>query len=304
MLELDSGQPSEPLDRFGARRVRSAGGRSDMRLLLLLPVGMLAGTSIAGPPVYVGREVPVAARRPLSEIDHRTWDALLRQFVDGRGLVDYAAWRASSQAMQDLDDYLQALSSARISSDDDRAATLAFWINAYNALTIKGILREYPTSSIRNHTSRFLGYNIWKDLRLWVDGKPRSLDQIEHDILRKSREPRIHFAIVCASLGCPRLRNEAYIPARLEDQLADNARDFFADTRRFQVDAQQKIVRVSPILDWFGEDFGRDLTERMRTIAPFLAEDGRRAALDPHVTVEFLDYDWALNDRSTHSNAP
>ena len=133
--------------------------------------------------------------------------------------------------------------------------SLAFWINAYNATTIEGILQVYPTSSIRNHTAKVAGYNLWKDLPLLVGGKPHSLDAMEHQILRKMGEPRIHFAIVCASVGCPRLMNEAYTPDRIEEQLALNTRDFFSRSQNFQVD-QSGVMHVSSILDWFGEDFG------------------------------------------------
>jgi hypothetical protein len=106
-------------------------------------------------------------------------------------------------------------------------------INAYNAVTVRGILREYPTSSIQNHAAKWLGYNIRKDLLLLVGGQPYSLDQIEHEILRKLDEPRIHFAIVCASRSWPRLGNRAYTAADLENQLDFNTQAFFADPGNF-----------------------------------------------------------------------
>ena len=114
-----------------------------------------------------------------------------------------------------------------------RESQLAFWINAYNAVTIRGILREYPTTSIRSHTPRLFGYHIWKDLKLYVGGKPYSLDQIEYEVLRQMDEPRIHFATVCASISYPNLLNEAYVPGELEIQLAANAKDFFRASRTF-----------------------------------------------------------------------
>ena len=105
---------------------------------------------------------------------------------------------------------INGLSQANPQAHSTRHAKLAFWINAYNAVTVHGILREYPTSSIRNHTAKLAGYNIWKDLQLAIGGRAYSLDTMEHMILRPEREPQIHFAIVCASIGLSRLLNEAY----------------------------------------------------------------------------------------------
>jgi len=152
----------------------------------------------------------------MDQIDHRSWDALLKRYVNQRGNVDYQAWKQSAADQRALDAYLAHLSSANPNAQALGAAKLAFWINAYNAVTIKGILREYPTSSIRNHTAKLFGYNIWDDLLLTVGGKPYSLNHMEHEVLRKMGEPRIHFAIVCASISCPRLLNEAYTASRLE----------------------------------------------------------------------------------------
>ena len=130
-------------------------------------------------------------------------------FRSGDGMVNYAAWRGTDTDRKSLQNYLVRLSQASPAVKASRAGQLAFWINAYNATTIEGILQVYPTSSIRNHTAKVAGYNLWKDLPLLVGGKPHSLDAMEHQILRKMGEPRIHFAIVCASVGCPRLMNEA-----------------------------------------------------------------------------------------------
>ena len=153
-----------------------------------------------------------------------------------------------------------------------REAKLAFWINAYNAVTVHGILREYPTTSIRNHTAKLFGYNIWHDLQLYVGGTAYSLDTMEHQILRKMSEPRIHFAIVCASIGCPRLLNEAYTADRINEQLEINSKDFFARAQNFRYDQSKKQFYVSAILDWFGEDFGNSQAEQLRRISTMVAQ--------------------------------
>ncbi len=265
--------------------------------LTLMATGW-ARPCFAGPTVTVGANVPMKQRIPADHIDHATWDALLKKYVDDRGMVNYQAWKASRSDIRALEQYLAHLSSATFPAQTSPATRLAFWINAYNAVTVEGILREYPTTSIRNHTAKLFGYNIWKDLQLIVDGKPYSLDQMEHEILRKMNEPRIHYAIVCASIGCPRLLNEAYVPAKIDQQLTVNAQAFFADPTKFRFDENQKLISVSPLLDWFGEDFGSTTAERMRRIAPWVPEAARNLALSGAARVTFLDYDWGLNDQA------
>jgi len=118
-------------------------------------------------------------------------------------MVDYRRWNASQEDRQALDEYVVHLSAANLEEKASRNSRLAFWINAYNAVTMYGILREYPTSSIRNHTAKVVGDNIWNDLKLDVGGRLDTLNDMEHKILRKMGQPGIHFAIVCASVGCP-----------------------------------------------------------------------------------------------------
>jgi hypothetical protein len=253
---------------------------------------------LAGPVVTIGAQVPASRRVDMESIDHSAWDALLKRYVDDHGMVHYAAWKASAEDQQNLDRYLAHLSAASLSRSSSRQAQLAFWINAYNAVTVKGILREYPTTSIRNHTAKLFGYNIWKDLQLAVEGNHYSLEQIEHEILRKMGEPRIHFAIVCASIGCPPLLNEAYMADRLEEQLSANTRAFFGAPAKFRYDAGKQTIFVSPILKWFAEDFGANQAERLRRIAPYLPDEpARRLATSGAARISYLEYDWGLNDR-------
>jgi hypothetical protein len=289
----------------GKERNRTMPRSSTLRLLAV--AACIAGQGVqvsliqAGPVVLVGAAVPASRRVTMEAIRHDTWDALLKRYVDGRGMVDYATWKASAADQQALDQYLAHLSSASLSAPASRAAQLAYWINAYNAVTVHGILREYPTTSIRQHTARLGGYNLWRDLQLLVEEQGYSLEQIEHQILRKMGEPRIHFAIVCASIGCPPLRNEAYVAPRLEAQLSANAQAFFADPSKFQYDAASRTLAVSPILKWFAEDFGPTQAEQLRRIAPFLPDAASRTLAESGMArLRFLDYDWGLNDRSAN----
>jgi hypothetical protein len=273
----------------------------DSKQFILLAVRVVAYvvmhfTSIEAADVVVGTSIPPAQQIPLSHVDHSAWDQLLKKHVDEKGMVSYAAWKSSANDLKSLDQYLNLLSHSN--GQGSRDEQLAFWINAYNAVTVKGILREYPTSSIRNHTATLIGYNIWKNLKLVVGGKLFSLEDIEHQVLRKMSEPRIHFAIVCASIGCPRLLNEAYLPDRLDHQLTANAKSFFADQSKFRFDASRNIFYVSPILDWFGEDFGSTAGSRLQKIAAWLPNtSSQQAAASGSGKLSFVDYDWGLNDR-------
>jgi len=235
----------------------------------------------------------------MEDIDHSPYDALLQKYVDEDGYVDYASWKQSESDRRALQDYLTALSRATPSRNASQSARLAFWINVYNALTLEGILREYPTTSIRNHTSKLGGYNIWKHLPLLVGNTPFSLHEIEHEVLRPMGEPRIHFAIVCASIGCPRLLNEAYTAEDLESQLTKNSRDFFSRSQNLQVDQDSRVIYVSSILKWFGDDFGDSQQERFTYLKPYLPEEARELSVDPQTTVRYLDYDWNLNDQTS-----
>ncbi len=253
------------------------------------------GATQGGEKVYVGRRVPAAQQIPLHQVDHTPWDQLLHRYVDLQGNVNYRAWKASSSDQQRLDAYLNELSRGQPKARTTKEAKLAFWMNAYNAVTIKGILREYPTTSIRNHTARLFGYNIWKDLLLYVGGQPYGLEQIEHEVLRPMGDPRIHFGIVCASRSCPPIRNEAYLPDRVAAQLDDNAKRFFSRRENFRY-VNGKFY-VSSILKWFGEDFGDSQAAVLRRIAPYLpTEEARVAARAGRGTVEYLPYDWSLNE--------
>jgi hypothetical protein len=220
----------------------------------------------------------------------------LKTYVNDDGMVNYGVWHNNSADRQALSQYLNHLSSGGATANTPTDAKLAFWINAYNAVTIHGILREYPTSSIRNHTSKIGGYNIWKHLQLYVNGRPYSLNHIEHEILRKMNEPRIHFAIVCASIGCPRLLNEAYTPDHVQEQLDTNARDFFSRRQNFRYTQGQ--MWLSSLMNWFGADFGDSQSSRLQRIARWLpTEQAQRAALSGDARVKYLDYDWNLNEQ-------
>lgn len=273
--------------------------RWSVALLIVITVGIVVLVAVRRPTVLVGRVWPAAERVAIGDVPHQAWDELLRRYVDADGFVDYAGWKQSSDDLRRLDDYLSALSRADDARNATSAERLAFWINAYNAVTVRGILREYPTTSIQNHVARVWGYNFWRDLKLIVGDRRYSLGEIEHSILRRMNEPRIHFAIVCASRGCPRLLNEAYSADRLDEQLSRNTLAFFADPAKCSADATQNELHLSPILDWFAADFGASTPAVLQRIVDWLPESAQAIARSKDVRVKYLDYDWSLNDQAT-----
>jgi len=212
-------------------------------------------------------------------------------------LVDYTAVKADV-------DYTRALgelAEARPGSLTTDAERLAFWINAYNLAAIKAVLDQYPTASIRNGGT--LLSPIWKKKVATVGGTSHSLDEIEHGILRKIfKEPRVHFAIVCASLSCPDLRADPYDPARLDAQLDEQTVAFLSNaTKGVRPGGDGKTARVSSIFKWFAGDFSVS-----GGVAAFLRAkagpelSGKLGALT-EAGLSYLDYDWSLNDTARSS---
>ena len=188
--------------------------------------------------------------------DHSLLDALLKVHVE-HGQVDYAAIADEPK----LDQYLEQLANADLGSLESEADKIAFYINAYNAYTLKLVASAYPSTSIRlidavgSTTDSPDKASPWKIEFAEIAGETYSLDYIEHEILRKDfDDARIHYAIVCAAISCPILRSEAFVGDRLEEQLDSQGRWFF--TWRNDFDVNNKVARLSKILEWFQVDFG------------------------------------------------
>ena len=256
--------------------------------------------------LWLGAALPALAFDPT----YSAWDALLHKHVvvlpgGNASRVDYTALQRNRAELKAVLDDFRSVSRA----DFDRWSKPereAFLINAYNAFTIEKILTRYPgLRSIRDFGTIF--GNPWKDRFFTLLGAPMSLDDIEHGMLRQEGaydEPRIHFAVVCASIGCPMLRNEAFVPARLEPQLEDGLRRFLSDPTRNRYDARHERLEVSRIFDWYGKDFERGhrgFTSVKATLARYADLLAGKPADQAHVReqkadIDFLEYDWALND--------
>nr|MBA3673193.1 DUF547 domain-containing protein [Gemmatimonadaceae bacterium] len=191
--------------------------------------------------------IPAAAQD--KRADHRDFDALLRTHVVN-GLVDYDAFESAPEFRRYLA-MLAAVDPAGLPAQE----LLAFWINAYNAYTIQLINQHHERRSIRN-INRSFGLRLkgpWKERLAVVGGRDYSLDEIEHEVIRKKfREPRIHFALVCAALGCPVLRGEAYRGDRIDQQLDDQAHRFLLESpTKNRVDVTSRTLHASPIFNWY-----------------------------------------------------
>jgi hypothetical protein len=241
------------------------------------------------------------------------YSTLLGKYLDEQGMVDY---KSLKENRNDLDIFVAQMGQLSRETYDawTKEAQLAFWINAYNAITLQAIINHYPiqpgsvinrnlypANSIRQISG------VWDKLETKVLGLPMTLNAIEHEVLRVDfDEPRIHVSIVCASIGCPPLRNEAFVGEKLEAQLTDQSKQFVGHVRNFKIDTADKTIYLSSILDWFGEDFegsyaaeGRSGTEAaivgfVHTYAP---ETAKSAVADATYSIEFQDYDWALNEQ-------
>jgi hypothetical protein len=280
---------TNPLSR--PRRSMNASLRPlSIALALLLSTPPLARAADSSAPI----DLQLYGR--LLEAHTRAVSDLAGTRVDYRGLRDSNDW-------QDLVAQLSAARPSQLGPD----AKLAFWINAYNILAIDLVRRHYPVESIKDIGS-FL-FPVWNREVARIEGRDVSLGEIEHEILRPMGEPRIHAAIVCASTSCPPLARTPYRAERIDADLADAMRTWLASTRKgVAIDRSRRIITLSRIFDWFGEDFeaqGGVLT----AIAPYLDDDdaawlSKEGRTGRDVQIRYFDYDWSLNDLSAPEKHP
>lgn len=251
------------------------------------------------------------------QFDPAVFDELLQTHVKN-GRVDYQALQANREKLTDYLDQLE-----HVNPDDfgkwSKNEKMAFWINAYNAITIEGILRNYPIqwggliarSRFPQNSIRQIG-GFWDKVFVRVMGKDLTLNDIEHKILRKEfDDPRIHFVIVCASIGCPKLESRAFFADDLEHRLDQATRNFINDPDKVRLDKQKNILYLSSIFDWYKEDFpastdGKKMFDHydksaagnIELIIGYFAEADRRYIAQHQPKIKYLDYDWSLNEQT------
>ena len=255
-------------------------------ILALLGAATLMGTTAFAPaPASISRAASPAA------VDHGSYDKLLKKYVSAKGLVNYKGLKADQQ---ELNGYLNMLSKNAPAASWSKTEQMAFWINAYNAYTIRLVLDHYPVSSIKDIGSKIkipFVTTPWAIKFFSIGGEKMSLDNIEHGTLRKKyNDPRIHFALVCASMSCPRLRNEAYTAARLESQLDDQGRDFLNNPTKNKISAAS--AQLSKYFDWYKGDWEKNGQSVEKWVNKYST-----TKIDAKAKVSYLDYNWSLNEQ-------
>ena len=230
-----------------------------------------------------------------AQVDHAIWDQIVKRYVfnsaDGINRVNYENLKKTGS--KSLKAYLKILARTPVSKYN-RDEQFAYWVNLYNALTLKVIVDAYPVTSIKSIGGVFGFGGPWKAKRFTVEGQEISLDDIEHNILRANwREPRIHYAVNCASIGCPNLQREAFTRENTQRLLNKGAVEYINSTRG--ADVRNGRLQVSSIYVWFKADFGgsdQGVVQHMRTYA----QPQLQQALSQVSSISSNDYDWNLND--------
>jgi hypothetical protein len=242
------------------------------------PAAAAPDQSNQAPPAEVIEEPAMAV--PTDEVfDHKPFGNLLASYVSPKGNVNYPEFKKQWSALRS---YIAALGTNMPTEAWTKNDKLAYWMNAYNAMTVDLILRNHPLTSIKKIN------DPW-DQRLWKLGsKWYNLDEIEHQILRKMGDPRIHFGINCASFSCPPLLNEAFTAKTVDAQLEKLAITFINDSKRNTITTNS--IEVSKIFNWFSKDFKKD-----GSLIDFLNKYSK-TPISPNAKTRYMDYDWTLNN--------
>lgn len=214
------------------------------------------------------------------KINHNTWNALLKKHVQNNGLIDYKGFIKDEAK---LNDYLKMLSLNQPNSTWSKPKILAYYINLYNAATVKLIIENYPVKSIKDIS------RPWSKNRVLIGNEMISLNNIEHGILRKMNEPRIHFALNCASISCPKLLNEAFTADKIEQQL-ERVTNEFINSKENNISISE--AKISSIFKWYKKDF---LVNEKKDLIGFINQYSK-VKINSNTTISYLDYNWNLNE--------
>ena len=226
----------------------------------------------------------------------RAWDYLLGAYLHGQNL-DYKGIKKEESKLDHYLDYLNQLKVSEMRRNEKKA----FWINLYNACTVKLILNHYPISSIKKIKRFGLWGSPWKKRICRSEGKKVTLDEIEHGILRTNfSDPRVHFALVCASTSCPALRFESYDASKLNRQLEEQTKSFMQNSEKNIFIESKKIASLSMLFRWYGNDFGSTKQERLKFIKPYVPQEHQTWIDSDSTRIKYLNYDWRLNDTKIH----
>ncbi|MCO4781615.1 MAG: DUF547 domain-containing protein [Candidatus Cloacimonetes bacterium] len=244
-----------------------------------------------------GKVLPSGDTKSLVKTFNSNFDSLLHKYVDSKGNVDYSNWHKDQVGITTIfDSTLSKIDTTKLTGSDK----MAFFINVYNILTIKGMLSHYPIKSIMDKVSRVGGFHFWKDTYVQFSNSKYSLDQIEHEILRPMKDARIHYAIVCASKSCPPLRNEVFRSKTLDSQLDDQAHRFLSSKNNFFIDEDMELIQYSTIYKWFLADFAKSESDLLNVVKPYLSSKDKALLESIEIndySINFLPYDWSINSK-------
>jgi hypothetical protein len=267
----------------------------------------------ANRPRHVSVDAPLAGSFPEQGFSHDALASLLREYVSAEGNVDYERWHGSAESVATLDSYLAAVTLYSPDSSPERFPTrndeLAYWMYGYNAWVIKGVLLNWPLSSVTDVKAPLeavKGLGFFYQLRFPFGGKYLSLYAVENDRIRKRfQDPRIHFVLNCASESCPVARPELPTGEHLEEMLALAALEFVSNPDNVSVDHEQRIVSLNSIFKWYEKDFtnyllatGRPTTHGLLDYIEGIAEEPLLSNVQraKDYSIEFREYDWRLNE--------
>lgn len=229
---------------------------------------------------------------PAASFDHSTFDQILKKYVNDKGLVDYNGIAQNTA----LKTYIESLEQAKPEAMS-RDGKMAFWINAYNAVTIDKVIKWKPKKSVRET----LIPGVWTSTKFFtsrehtVAGKRLSQDDIEHEILRKQfTDPRVHFTIICASSSCPPLSRIAFTGENLQTRMEEETRKYINSLRGTKTDYAENTLYLSKLFDWFSGDFESKSGSVMNFIKPYLNQQALEF-LDRKPKISYIHYDWSLN---------
>lgn len=232
-----------------------------------------------------------------TDIDHSQWQEILGEYVvtddeSGVYLVDYEVLSEDASLLDEYINYLIELNP----KDYNKNQQMAYWINLYNALTLQLIVSNYPVDSITNLGESALNFGPWDDIVTTVSAQALSLNHIEHSILRPIwKDPRIHFAVNCASIGCPNLQGTAFTAENLESLLNLGAQDYLNHERGLYFDEDKNTLYLSSIFKWYADDFGADEAAVIKALASYLPGGALKDQLTNFDGSVEYDYNWELN---------